>query len=57
MLAPSANDQVEWYNHTLMDAVPCYVDKAQDCWTIAIGHEPELGLHVQQTYAGAKGQY
>jgi hypothetical protein len=29
---PSANGQLERYNHTLMDAVRCYIDKAQDRW-------------------------
>nr|XP_022308171.1 uncharacterized protein LOC111114176 [Crassostrea virginica] len=29
---PSANGQGERYNCTLMDAVQCYVDKAQNCW-------------------------
>jgi transposase InsO family protein len=29
---PSANGQVERYNCTLMDAVRCYIDKAQDRW-------------------------
>lgn len=29
---PSANGQVERYNRTLMDAVRCYIEKAQDCW-------------------------
>ena len=29
---PSANGQVERYNCTIMDAVRCYVDKAQNCW-------------------------
>ena len=28
----SANGQVERYNRTLMDAVRCYVNKAQNCW-------------------------
>ena len=53
----SVNGQVDRYNRTLMDAVRCYVDKVQNCWSIAIGHEPELRLHVQQAYAGARGQY
>lgn len=44
-----------------MNAVLCYVDKAQsswdehlaqlDCRSFAVGHEPELGLHGQQAYA------
>ena len=29
---PSANSQVERCNRTLMDAVQCSVDKAQNCW-------------------------
>ena len=29
---PAANGQVERYNRTLMDAVQCSVDKAQNCW-------------------------
>ena len=29
---PSANSQVERNNRTLMDAVRCYIDKAQDRW-------------------------
>ena len=56
-LETSTNGQVERYKRTLMDAVRCHVDKAQNCWSIAIGHEPELRLHVQQAYAGARGQY
>ena len=56
-LAPSTNDQVERYSRTLVDAMRCYVDKVQNYWSIAIGHEPELGLHVQQAYAWARGQY
>ena len=28
----SANGQSETYNRTLIDAVLCYVDKAQNCW-------------------------
>ena len=54
---PSVNGQVDRYNRTLMDAVRCYVDKVQNCWSIAIGHEPELRLHFQQAYAGTRGQY
>jgi hypothetical protein len=29
---PSANGQVKGYNRMLMDAVRCYIDKAQDRW-------------------------
>lgn len=32
--SPSANGQVKRYNRTFIhvDAVRCYIDKAQDCW-------------------------
>jgi hypothetical protein len=29
---PSGNGQVEHFNHMLMDAVRCYIDKTQDRW-------------------------
>ena len=33
---PSANGQVERYNRTLMDAVRCYIDKAQTQWDVCL---------------------
>ena len=29
----------------------------EDCQSFAVGHEPEIGLHGQQAYTGAGGQY
>jgi hypothetical protein len=41
---PSANGQVERYKRTLMDAVRCYIDKAQDHWD---GHFAQIAGPLQ----------
>ena len=35
---PSSNGQVERYNRTLMDAVRCFIDKAQNQWDLHLQH-------------------
>ena len=38
MNRPSAHRQVERFNRTLIDAVPCFVDKSEDNWDEHLSH-------------------